>query len=65
MAYFWKNKLKETRLRKGRTQYALAKRLNKSHWWISRLERGLVEATEDEKIKIAKALGDEIKEIFP
>ena len=58
------NKVKEMRLKKGLTQYALAKEVNKSHWWVSRLERGLTEVSEDEKIKIAKALGTEVKKIF-
>jgi len=53
------------RLKKERTQYALAKKVNKSHWWISRVERGLTEITKEERIKIAKALGSEVKEIFP
>jgi len=52
------------RLKKGLTQYTLAKEVNKSHWWISRLERGLTEVSGDEKIKIAKALETEVKKIF-
>lgn len=53
------------RLKKGGSQYALAKKVNKSSWWISRVERGLTEITKEEKIKIAKALGSEAKKIFP
>ncbi|MEA3485206.1 MAG: helix-turn-helix transcriptional regulator [Candidatus Aerophobetes bacterium] len=59
------NKVKEVRLRKRLTQYALGKKVNKSHWWISRVERGLTKASGDEKIKIAKTLGTEVEEIFP
>lgn len=59
------NKIKEARVKKRLTQYALAKKLNKSHWWISRVERGLTKVNEDEKIKIAKALGVDVREIFP
>ena len=59
------NKIKEARVKKRLTQYALAKKLNKSHWWISRVERGLTKVNEDEKIKIAKALGVDVREVFP
>lgn len=59
------NKVKEIRLGKILTQYALAKKINESHWWVSRVERGLIEISKDEKIKIAKVLGTTIKEIFP
>jgi len=59
------NKVKEIRLGKILTQYALAKKINKSHWWVSRVERGLIEIGKDEKIKIAKVLGATIKEVFP
>jgi len=59
------NKVKEMRLKKGVTQYALAKQVNKSPWWISRVERGLTEINGHDKMQIAKALGTEVKEIFP
>ena len=52
-------------MKKRLTQYALAKEVNKSHWWILRLERELIEVSKDEKTKIAKALGTEVKKIFP
>jgi len=58
------NKVKEMRLKKRLTQYALAKKVRTSPWQISRVERGLTEISKDEKIKIAKALGTEVKEIF-
>lgn len=51
-------------MKKGLTQYALAKKLNKSHWWVSRVERGLIEVSGDEKIKITKALGTKAEEVF-
>ena len=53
------------RLKKRLTQYALAKKLNRYPWWVSRVERGLTRASEDEKIRIAKTLGTEVKQIFP
>jgi transcriptional regulator with XRE-family HTH domain len=53
------------RLKRRLTQYALAKKVNRSPSWISRIERGRSETSEDQKIKIAKALGTEVKEIFP
>jgi len=59
------NKVKEIRLKRRLTQYALAKKVNKSHWWVSRVERGLTKVSEDEKIQIAKVLKTEAKEIFP
>ncbi|MEA1964556.1 MAG: helix-turn-helix transcriptional regulator [Candidatus Aerophobetes bacterium] len=59
------NKVKEVRLRKRLTQYALGKKVNKSHWWVSRVERGFTRASKDEKIKIAKALEIGVEEIFP
>jgi len=59
------NKVKEARLKKRLTQYALARKVNRSHWWVSKVERGLSNLSEDEKIKIAKALETEVKEIFP
>ena len=43
----------------------LAKKVNKSHWCISRIEGGLTKVSKDEKIKIAKALETEVKRIFP
>jgi len=58
------NKIKQIRLEKRLTQYALAKKINKSPWWISRVERGLTPASKNEKMKIAKALGTKIEEIF-
>jgi len=57
--------VKEARLKKRLTQYALARKVNRSHWWVSRVERGLINLNEDEKIKIAKALETEVKKIFP
>jgi len=59
------NEVKEMRLKRRLTQYALAKKLNKSPWWVSRVERGLTEVSENEKIKIAKVLGVEVREVFP
>jgi DNA-binding XRE family transcriptional regulator len=59
------NKVKEMRLKKRLTQYALAKKVRTSPWRISRVERGLTEISKDEKIKIAKALETEVKRIFP
>lgn len=59
------NQVKQMRLKKRLTQYGLAKKVNRSPWWISRVERGLTEVSKDEKLKIAKALGIEVKEIFP
>jgi len=59
------NKIKQIRLEKRLTQYTLAKKINRSPWWISRVERGLTPVSKDEKIKIAKALGTEVWELFP
>ncbi|MCD6318701.1 helix-turn-helix transcriptional regulator [Candidatus Aerophobetes bacterium] len=59
------NEVKEMRLKRRLTQYALAKKLNKSPWWVSRVERGLTKVSESEKIKIAKVLGVEVREVFP
>lgn len=58
------NKVKEVRLKKRLTQYALAKKVGASPWRISRIERGITEIGEDEKIRIAKALGTEVKRVF-
>lgn len=58
------NKVKQVRLKKRLTQYALAKKVGTSPWRISRVERGMTKIGEDEKIKIAKALGTEAEEIF-
>ncbi|MBE0477888.1 helix-turn-helix transcriptional regulator [Candidatus Aerophobetes bacterium] len=62
---FHRNNVKEIRLRKGLTQHGVGKKVNKSHWWVSRVERGLIKVSEDEKIEIAKALESVVEEIFP
>ena len=58
------NKIKQIRLEKRLTQYALAKKINKSPWWISIVERGLTFVSKNEKMKIAKVLGTKIEEVF-
>ncbi len=58
------NKIKQIRLEKRLTQYALAKKVDKSPWWICRVERGLTPCEQKEKMKIAEALGTKVEEIF-
>jgi len=43
----------------------LTEEIDKSPWWISRVERELGKISKEEKIKIAKALETEVKRIFP
>jgi len=45
------NKVKEMRLKKRLTQYALAKKVRTSPWRISRVEGGLTKVSKDEKNK--------------
>ena len=58
------NSLKETRFFKGISQHKLSHFSNVHQSRISLIENGLVLPREDEKEKLAKALGVAVEEIF-
>lgn len=51
--------------RKGLTQWELTLKTGISQTRISLIENGYVKPTEDEKVKIAEALGLKVEEVFP
>jgi transcriptional regulator with XRE-family HTH domain len=58
------NKLRETKVVKRITQFQLRIATGIHQSKISMIENGLVDPREDEKEKLAKALGVAVKEIF-
>ncbi|UCE05257.1 MAG: helix-turn-helix transcriptional regulator [bacterium] len=60
-----KNMLKIKRWQAGLKQYELAEMLNCSPPYLSMVENGRVEATEDFKRKAANALQISVEELFP
>lgn len=58
------NRLRESRVVKRITQFRLRLETGVHPSKISLIENNLVEATEDEKQKLAKALGVSVAEIF-
>lgn len=60
-----KNKIKEYRQRKGLTQIELAQKSGVSRTVIAQLESGVRDnTTADTMLKISKALGKSVEEIF-
>jgi transcriptional regulator with XRE-family HTH domain len=57
--------LKLALLRRGERQYELASRLGIGETRLSRIVRGRVEATPEERARIAEALGVPERELFP
>jgi len=58
------NKLRETRVVKRVSQFQLKLATGIHQSKISMIENGLIDPREDEKEKLAKALGVAVKEIF-
>ena len=58
------NKLREIRVLKRITQFQLRLASGIHQSKISLIENGLIESTEDEKKRIAKALGVEVEKIW-
>lgn len=58
------NRLREVRVVKRITQFQLRLSTGIHQSKISMIENGLVEPSEDEKRKLAQALGDDAKKIF-
>jgi transcriptional regulator with XRE-family HTH domain len=58
------NKLRETRVVKRVSQFQLRLATGIHQSKISMIENGLIDPREDEKEKLAKALGVAVKEIF-
>jgi len=59
------NRLKETRERKGISQYELGRLIGRYQSLIWQIEHGYHEPDEAEKEEIAKVLGMDVNEIFP
>lgn len=59
------NKLREVRVVKRITQFQLRVATGVHQSKISMIEHGLVEPSEDEKKRIAKALGVQLESIWP
>jgi transcriptional regulator with XRE-family HTH domain len=59
------NRLRETRVVRRVTQFQLRVATGIHQSKISMVENGLVEPREDEKARLAKALGVRVEEIFP
>ncbi len=59
------NRLRAIRVINRVTQFDLRIRTGFSQTMISYWERGLLEPTEDQKAKLASALGLNVKEVFP
>lgn len=57
--------LREVRFLKGLNQWDLSIKTGIPQSKLSLMERGYVEAKEEEKIKIAEALGCKVEDIFP
>ena len=57
--------LKMALLRRGQPQYELASRLGIGETRLSRIVRGRVQATAEERLQIADALGVAEKDLFP
>jgi transcriptional regulator with XRE-family HTH domain len=59
------NRLRDTRVLKRVTQFQLRLQTGINATKISFIENGLVEARDDEKRKLARALGANPEEVFP
>ncbi|TKJ32435.1 transcriptional regulator [bacterium (candidate division B38) B3_B38] len=58
------NRLRETRLLKRITQFQLRILTGIHQSKISLIENGLIDPTQDEEKKLAKALGTKVEELF-
>jgi transcriptional regulator with XRE-family HTH domain len=57
--------LRHARLDADLIQLVLAQRINRSPSRYSLIERGLVEPTQEERARLAAALGRSVEELFP
>jgi transcriptional regulator with XRE-family HTH domain len=60
-----KNRLKEARFFQGLTQFRLGRLASINSTKLSLLENGDVDPSEDEKIRLSRALGMKPSELFP
>jgi transcriptional regulator with XRE-family HTH domain len=59
------NRLRETRVIRRVTQFELSKLTDVYPSKISLIENGYVEPRPDEKLKLSRALGVKLEEVFP
>ena len=59
------DKFREVRVVSRVTQEDLERKTHISQTRISLIERGLAQPTDDDKVKLARALGTSVKKIFP
>ena len=59
------NKLRQARLRKDKSQLALMKETDIYFSTISRIERGWLQPNEEQRVKLARALGVKKDWLFP
>lgn len=57
-------KLKAERVKRGIKQGDMAKQIGISSQYLCKIEKGIAEPRRDLMIKIAKALGEDVKELF-